>query len=140
VPVLEKVAAIFRPMMPDLPMPVTISGRAAGDETRGFDEAIVDRSASARTAAASVWSTLRARDSQSSDFAILSSATSRRSSGSSRSSLSAFRVALGTSRILVDFHEDASTPAATPARASGSMYCARPWSPLRRPRAAAGCA
>src|SRR4029077_12038732 len=61
VPVLESVAAIFWQMMPDLPMPVRMTRprQSRRSSTARFNRSS-SRSASARTAAASVCRTLRA--------------------------------------------------------------------------------
>src|SRR5262249_52806338 len=61
VPVLESVAAIFRQMMPDLPIPVTITRpRQSRSRRIARSKRSSRRSSRARIAAASVWSTLRA--------------------------------------------------------------------------------
>src|SRR5436189_2214737 len=61
VPVLDNVAAIFWQMMPDLPMPVRITRpRQSRSRFTAWSKRSSRRSASARTAAASVCRTFRA--------------------------------------------------------------------------------
>src|SRR5687768_18475518 len=63
VPVLDNVAAILRHTMPDLPMPVMITRPLhSATSVTALANRSSSRSASAMTAAASVCSTLRARD------------------------------------------------------------------------------
>ena len=62
VPVLVSVAAIFRQMMPDLPMPVRMTRpRQLQEQVDRRRSCASSRGTSARIAAASVSSTLRAR-------------------------------------------------------------------------------
>src|SRR5580765_937271 len=63
VPVLDSVAAIFWQMIPDLPMPVRMTRpRQLRSRSTAWSKRSSSRSASARTAAASVWRTFRASE------------------------------------------------------------------------------
>ena len=101
--------AIFRQTMPDLPMPVRMT-RPRQSRTRAT--AAENRRRAGRPARARPPPRSRARRGpgrgQPSDRAILSIATSRASSGSTRSSAQGVGgVAHGGGRVLVDFHEHA---------------------------------
>ena len=120
VPVLESVAAIFRQMMPDLPMPVTMTRpRQSSSSRTACSNVPSSRSTSARMAAASVCSTFLA-----SAISMVTRALHRRSGRRtplSRDGVDAFQleherlelvqtqrvggIALRARGLLVDFHE-----------------------------------
>ena len=126
VPVLESVAAILRQMMPDLPMPVTMTRPRHSKQQlhRVLERAPSRRSTRPRIAAASIRRTFRASSSASVSGAAASAwlppavRRVRERLRESRTSLSSsggqqverqrvLRVALCLRRVLVDFHEHA---------------------------------
>src|SRR6185436_15664929 len=107
VPVLASVAAILRQMMPDLPMPVTITRplqRTTSDTASAKRSS--RRSTSASTAAASVWRTLRAsvRSGIADDLIKGDQAPQEGLEAIELEGIG--RVALGAARLFVHLHEN----------------------------------